>query len=421
MMLRRSLPAWTGLFAPSPVRRRRMPALAVVTGLIVLGMTPPAGAESESCKREIARADARFSRAKIKILQHCWDNVVAGKKDGPCPDQKSNERIAVHAAKLQNSIARRCGGIDGTCSVTSDNDSLASIGWNIGQCPNFEMGACSNSISHCQHISACLLCINDKAIDQAIDLYYGSRVPTTNRDVQKCQRSIGKEASKFYQAKAKALGKCEDLVLKGAIPGPCPNERAEGTIGKAEAKALTKLCFSCGGPDRLCGTVDDLTPDEIGFKPDCPPVDPPGTAPSCGGPIETLPDLVSCVTCVTSFKADCVSAAGSPAVTSYPAECNVTLPTPTRTPTPTPTPSATPTVTPTPTPTPSETATPGPTATQTATPEVTATPTPTATETPEATATATETPEPTATATDEPTETPTPTEEPTPSETATPE
>jgi hypothetical protein len=287
------------------------------------------------------------------------------------------------------------------------------------------MGSCSNSISHCQHISSCLLCINDKAIDQAIDLYYGSRVETTDREVRKCQRSIGKEASKFYQAKAKALGKCEDLVLKGAIAGPCPNDRAAISIGKAEAKMLTKLCFSCGGPDRLCDTTDDPIPADIGFKPDCPPVDPPGAEPSCGGPIETISDVVSCVACVTGFKADCVSAAGAPAVASYPPECNVALPTPTSTPTPTPTVSPTPTASPTSTPTPTETATPEPTATVTATPEETATPTPSAT--PSATATATETPEPTATptATDEPsatpTPTPTPTEEPTPTATATPE
>jgi hypothetical protein len=419
MILRRSLPAWTGLFAPSPARRRRMSAFALMTGALVLGLTATAGAEPESCKREISRADARFSRAKIKILQHCWDNVVAGKKDGPCPDQKSNDRIAIQRAKLQNSIARRCGGIDGTCSVTADNDPLPAIGWNIGQCPNFERGSCTNSINHCQHISSCLLCINDKALDQAIDLYYGSRVPTEDREIRKCQRSIGKEASKFYQAKGKALGKCEDLVLKGAIPGPCPNERASVSIAKAEAKLLTKLCFSCGGPDRLCDTPDDPLPSDIGFKPDCPPVDPPGAEPSCGGPIDTVSDLVSCVACVTGFKADCVSAAGAPAVESYPPECNVALPTATPTPTPTATVSPTPTVSSTPTPMPTETAT------ATATPQVTATPTPTATatETPDATATATETPQPTSTptATDEPSDTPTPTEEPTPTETATPE
>ncbi len=382
----------------------------------------PAAAEPESCKREISRADARYSRAAMRALQKCHDDIVAGKRPGPCPDGKTNDRILIANAKLQSSIAKRCGGIDQTCSVTADNDPLPSIGWDIGNCPNFEHGACNNAISHCNHIATCLLCINNAAINQAIGLYYGALTSGANNVVRKCQRTIGKEEGRFYQAKAKALGKCEDLVLKGAFPGPCPNDRAAGMIAKAEAKAMTKICNVCGGPDRECGTADDLTVEEIGFPSSCPAVDPPGPDPSCGGPVETLSDLVQCVTCVTGFKVDCVSAAGVPAVTAYPSECNAYLPTPTATPTEAATASATPPVTPTATATPTDTATatPGPTATASDTPDETATPTRTPTRTPSRTPTPTVTPTPTETATPQPTDTPTLTPEPTDTPTETP-
>ena len=414
------------LCAPRSTRERRVVAVAMTLACVLVAWTERASAEPESCRREIARADARFSRTKMKIIQKCEDNVLAGKKPGPCPDPSSLQRITVARAKLQSSIARRCGGIDQTCSVMADNDPLSAIGWDIGACPNFENGACNNSIVHCQHVSACLLCINDAATDQAIELYYGSLTPAASKPVKKCQRTIGKEAGKYYQSKIKLLGKCEDMVLKGAFAGPCPDDRATYKIGVARQKALAKICSVCGGPDRLCGTMDDFTVGEIGFPPDCLPVDPPGAEAACGGPIDGLESLVACVGCITDFKAECASAAGAPTVDPYPAECNVTLPTatptstPTVTETPTPTPTATETATPTETPTPTLTATP----TATETPEETPTPTvtPTATETPVATPTATETPEetPTPTVTATPTVTPEPTETPTPTLTATP-
>ncbi len=377
----------------------------------------PASAEPTLCLREIARNDARYTRMRMKMIQRCEDNVLAGKQTGPCPDSKTSQKLLVHRAKLQNLIALRCGGIDQTCSVQSDNDPLPTIGWDIGSCPNFEHKNCTNVINHCAHISTCLLCINDVAVDQAVDLYYGALNPLANNTVRKCQRSIGREMARYYQAKAKALGKCWDLVQKGVSPGPCPDERTTLGIDKVLAKGVNKICSLCGGPDRLCGTADDMMLSDIGLPSDCPPVDPPGDAPSCGGPITTLQDAVTCMACLTDFKVDCVIDVGSPSSLPYPEECNVVLPTPTRTPTPiltaTSTPSPTETATPTSTATPTVTTTPEETPTTTPdepTPTATPVPTATATETPDATTTATETPDPTPTPTDEAT----PTDEPTP-------
>jgi len=433
-------PTLHGTHAPAS-RWRRVRAIAqLIVAALLLAPAPRVEAEATACKREIARADARFARAKMKALQKCYGDLAAGKRPGPCPDATTASRIFVARAKLQSSIAKRCGGIDQTCSVTPDNDSLPSIGWDIGGCPNFESGNCTNNISHCGHISTCLLCINDAAIDQAVDLYYNHFLPTNDNLLRKCQIGLGKEASKFFQAKGKILGKCEDMVLKGSITGPCPGPRFEGAIAKAKGKSIAKMCGACGGADRVCGTVDDPDIADIGFIPDCPPVQPPDSPQSCARQILSVEDMVACVSCVTSFKAHCVAAAGAPDAAPYPPECNVELPTPTPTLTPlatvtptatatetpvaTATPTAEPTATPTVTATPEETATPTSTPDETATPTPTATPTvtatPTATETPEETPTATPTATPTPTETPEPTATATPTETPTPTETATP-
>jgi cysteine-rich repeat protein len=310
----------------------------------VAAWSAPASAEPTNCKREISRAGTKFVRAKMKALQKCEDAIVTGKSTGPCPDAKASTAIAKATTKLQVAIGKRCGGPDASCATTGDNDSLASIGWNLGSCPNFENGGCNGTLTHCGDVATCVACINEAAVDQAIDLYYDAFVASSDKIIDKCQRAIGKETAKFFDASRNARGKCEQLVLLGSISGPCPDANAASKIAKAEAKKVAKICSACGGPDKTCGGPDDLTRSQIGFVASCPAVDPPGATPACGGTIDDLADIVACVDCVTEFKAECVGSAGAPAAGSYPPECNGGTAVPTATPTnaPTPTPTATP-------------------------------------------------------------------------------
>ncbi len=329
---------------PSKSRTARVAPLigaSVCVAILSLADVPVVRAEAVACKREIARAGAKLGRAEMRALQKCEDGIVAGKHAGPCPDAKASEQIAKAGAKTDSAIAKRCGGADGSCAASADNDPLATIGWDIGSCPNFEAGSCANAIAHCGDIATCLRCINDAAVEQAIDLYYDALAPSTDAAVKKCQRALGKETAKFFDAKRKALSKCEDVVLAGGT-GACPDARAAASIAKAEAKKVAKICAACGGPDKACGGPDDLTRAQIGFAATCPNLDPPGPAPACGGAVSSLEDIVECVDCVTGFKADCVSAAGAPAAGAYPPECNGAIaptPTPMATPGPTSTPS----------------------------------------------------------------------------------
>ncbi len=312
-------------------------------------------AEPTKCKREIAKRSAQFAQAKINALQKCQDAVRQGASAGPCPDAKAASKIAKAESKLRTAINKKCGGTDGSCNGAGD-DSLASIGWNVGTCPDFESAGCNNAITTCSGIGDCLACANEAAVDQAISLYYGALLPTADRDVVSCQRAIGKNATKFFRTKSKALQKCEDGVLKGSVTGPCPDAKAAAKINSAHAKEIEKMCSACGGGDRACGGSDDIAPSAIGFSSSCPAVTVPGGA-SCGGTITTLQDLVTCVDCVTEFKADCLDPLAVPAIRPYPAECHTVSSTPTATPAST----ATRTRTPTPVNTPT-----GPTVTPTA-------------------------------------------------------
>ena len=79
-----------------------------------------------------------------------------------------------------------------------------SIGW-PGVCPDFEGMGCTNSISNCDDISDCLYCINEKAIDQAISLYYDSLAPASG-DLLKCQTAIGKATSSLIRSSPLGTG-----------------------------------------------------------------------------------------------------------------------------------------------------------------------------------------------------------------------
>src|SRR5262249_21363645 len=149
--------------APSmkPLHRNLVAVAAVA--LLAHVTAPTAVAEAVSCKRTIARAGAQFGRAKLHALQKGRDAVLNGKSPGTCPDGKASQAISKATAKLKAAIAKRCGGGDGDCTTTGDNDSLASIGWNLGSCQNFESGSCTNALNNCADVATCVLCINEAA------------------------------------------------------------------------------------------------------------------------------------------------------------------------------------------------------------------------------------------------------------------
>jgi hypothetical protein len=380
-----------------------------VLATFVVGAAP-ASADPGTCRRAVNANLAKFVQAKLKLLQKCEDAVVRGKIAGPCPDAATATKITRAAGKLRRVVSQRCGGLDRNCGVGGDDETLASIGWDVGSCPGLETASCSNPITDCNGVVDCIACVGQAAVDQAVTLSYGSLNPAVvGTALNRCQAAIGRSMARLYATRAQALAKCEDKVLSGAQAGPCPDAaKTAPKLARAATKAEIAICKACGGADRLCGGGDDLTPATIGFPASCSDVTVPNGGPVCTGAIATLQDLVDCVGCVVQFKTDCVDTLGVPTLKPYPGECGVAAtPTPTRTATPSATRTATPS--PTRTPTPSGPATPTVTATGGATPTVTATGGVTAT------ATSTGTPGLTATPTATPTQIPTPTPTATPS------
>jgi hypothetical protein len=295
--------------------------------------TPSGGKDAQKCQRTIVKAAAGFVQAKTNALQKCEHGKVKGKIVS-CPTLKASDAIAHAEAKLQDSIAKACCGKDKHCTGDGDDQTLVDIGWDIGSCPNFENGTCTNQIMSATSVASCLGCIGEAAVDQAIGLYYGSLHPSdpkAEKALNKCQQTIGKAAATFLIAKSKALQKCWDTVTKGKAFGACPAAvgKAQATIAVAEAKMVGSICKACGGggdnkpADGRCDTGGGLAPEAIGFPPICPALQTPeGGDCGGGGAIDTLDRLIACIACVTEFKVDCADRSAVPGFIQYPQECN---------------------------------------------------------------------------------------------------
>ncbi len=117
----------------------------------------------------------------------------------------------------------------------------------------------------------------------------------------KCQRAIAKESSKFLQARAKALQKCQDGIVKGGS-GPCPDDKADAAIQKAVSKLTAGIGKACGGDDKLCGK--DLTNEDnrvaLGWPAQCPDL----ARASCDSVINDCSGIGECLACMDGSAVD---------------------------------------------------------------------------------------------------------------------
>ncbi len=343
------------------------PAVASLVAVVMLAGVAHAATPAQKCRSKIIKEAREVRRRKdqdAREMRGSHHQRASRLHLAPWrPVQRCRSKTAAKIAKAESKFKAKidgaCGGADKVCGAGGDDVDLASIGWNIGECPDLESKGCANPINHCggvasdgKGITDCLLCIDETAIDQAMDLYANGLAAGefgTGSSINKCQATIAKETTKFLLAKSKALGKCWDKV-NGQKPGyaaPCPSGDDSGktqtAIDKAESKKIVKLCKACGGTDKACdltvgpvsgsGNADDLTPAAIGFATQCPAVTlpvAPGTDCSTlddvdGAPdtIDSLRELILCADCVTEFKTDCIDRATVPGLTAYPAACNV--------------------------------------------------------------------------------------------------
>ena len=305
----------------------------------------PALAEPTKCKRDTAKAAAKYVQARSKILAKCEQSKIGGKftpATNCLTDPDTLEDLNAAEAKFTAAVDKSCGGTDKLCSTPAGNDTPASLGW-PSQCPNFEGGSCNNAIMNCGDIATCVSCIVRNAVNQANTVIHDDlSLPTVKGSaLNKCQAALSKETNKFMAAKSKALQGCWDSRLQAKHTAVCPDgtisdtkspaRKAFDAIAKAETKKVAAICKACGGADKECGGGDDLAVAAIGFGATCPMVDVP-QGELCGDiATNTVQGIVDCVDCVAEYKIDCSDRAAvqaalpAPGATTenlpYPADC----------------------------------------------------------------------------------------------------
>ena len=108
----------------------------------------------------IAGGTARFAQAKMKALQKCEDGDREGQR-GDVSGRQSRRQIAKAGFKLRRVIGKVCGGSDANCGTGTDDETLASIGWDLGTCPNVASGTCQSPLVDCGDVVDCVQCGSD--------------------------------------------------------------------------------------------------------------------------------------------------------------------------------------------------------------------------------------------------------------------
>jgi hypothetical protein len=117
-----------------------------------------------------------------------------------------------------------------------------------------------------------------------------------------CRRSVSSSLAKFVQAKVKLLRKCNEAVLTGKRPGPCPDALTTEKITRLAGKLRRTISQRCGGADGNCGIGGDDDPlAAIGWDG--------GSCPNfahggCNAAITDCTGVVDCVGCVGEAAVD---------------------------------------------------------------------------------------------------------------------
>jgi hypothetical protein len=303
----------------------RILALAAVLGLLAT----PAAADPGACAKAFRKESAKFATAAREAIEDCEADVRLGLLPAATDCRThpgTSVAIAAAGLRARGRMAARCCGPDHVCG-TGDDETLPSVGWTAGACPDLESAGCTATTADPGDVGDCLTCAGTAASARAFEfLYERFLAAAPGSAVAACQEAIGEASAKFFGKKGRLLRRCWDKRARGAHANACPDPgdgRAGPAIARAAAKMRDRICGACGGVDGACGGGDDLAPASVGFLASCPALTPPGGA-ACAAAIASLDDVADCVACVSDFLVDCADRLTVPAFAAYPGDCNPT-------------------------------------------------------------------------------------------------
>lgn len=275
------------------------------------------------CQQTIHKSSAEYFEARIKALGKCAKAKLTDKLADTVDcavDVKTHALIVKAQAKLEGEIDRACGGPDKVCH-TADDVPLAKTGFGPA-CPDYAGVGCTNPIRDCDDISACLLCIDAFAADQALRVIsnYAPADPKIEKGINKCQQKILDAGLDFVNAFAALYQKCTALDLKHKHDPFCISGKAGTRISNLEGtlnRAIAKECASEDDRDHNFSVA------EIGITGKCPALRSLINPTTCyKSKFGAVIELGHCIDCVVQQQGVCLSFAASPTnQQEYPQEC----------------------------------------------------------------------------------------------------
>jgi hypothetical protein len=183
---------------------------------------------SKKCVEGYVKEASKFVQKKGKTIAKCNDKNL--KEPGACPQLDLDADIAALEQKFRDGIAKKC---------PDQPDRFAALGF-PGKCSDANPG---NGFTLAD-LQECLVTTHEDAVDDMIDVEYGTTTgPIVDKDVLKCQATIGKESQKYAVAVLKAVQKCRNGLAAGKLFGFAPADcrTADPKTAQAATKAESKL------------------------------------------------------------------------------------------------------------------------------------------------------------------------------------
>jgi alkaline phosphatase D len=207
--------------------------MAPLLGLVLLApmVAPAAPTPAQLCAAVVSSAARKYFDNRFKIVAGCQGQQAAGAAGLTC-DPDTDPSITPNLASARSTLSRR---IEGSCP----GGVIASV----------DLGLACDGLGTVNDVVDCIVEDAHGVIsDELIETTYDGVDVISNPVVRLCQRTIGKAARKAAGQRQRAREKCNNKELRGEL-FPCPDAKAQKTLGKAIGKLTTLVEKRC--PDSV--------------------------------------------------------------------------------------------------------------------------------------------------------------------------
>ncbi len=230
-----------------------------------------------ACRVDFARKYTGLARDSINWKSDCQHDVIFNADAQPCPTAKVLADISQDETNVASFVGTSCAGLDPQEDLGFPESCPA-----IGECGSIDAATMSGALD-------CLRCITSERTDALVSSVYAAATFEASSERKYCRREIGALADDFARTKLTLLQRCESGYTCGQTSASCPDDLTTSDIASERED----------GRDSIATTCTAIDPQDLGFPTSCPDV-----AGCSGMPMETMDELVTCLTCISDNVVD---------------------------------------------------------------------------------------------------------------------